>query len=208
MDLHYPTLMFFSSLVSFLIVILYVFYILFTKTYTLNILLFTIGRGMIVLGVFGVALRNQIPDFISLTISNIIILCGTGATILGVLSYNKKNISKKMIGVIASIIVITSVLYIIFIDSYSHRSVTIYSSISLMALYGGVMLYLNRESFKFPIFISSILFLYGFGRIVFAIQHFSLPDHFNPVDNVTTSQLFVPFFLFYLWPFQWDFCFY
>ncbi len=194
MDFHYPTLMFFSSLVSFLIVILYIFFILFTKTYKLNIILFTIGRGLIVLGVIGVALRGNIPDFISLTLSNIIILCGTGVTILGILSYNKKTISKQITFVIASIIVITSVLYIIFVDSYSHRSVTIYFSISIMTLMGGVILYLNRESFRFPIFISIVLFLYGFGRIVFAIQHLGLPDHFNPVDNVTTSQLFVPLF--------------
>lgn len=149
---------------------------------------------MIVLGVIGVALRGNIPDFISLTISNVIILCGTGATILGILSYNKKGILKKMAWVITVIIVITSILYIIFIDSFSNRSFIIYVSISLMTIIGSVDLYLRRESFKFPIFISTVMLLYGLGRIVFAIQHLGLPDGFDPTNDNTTSQLFVPFF--------------
>jgi len=63
-----------------------------------------------------------------------------------------------------------------------------------MTIIGGVNLFLNRESFKFPVFISFVMILYGLARIVFAIQHLGLPDNFDPTNDNTTSQLFVPFF--------------
>jgi two-component system, sensor histidine kinase and response regulator len=193
MAFHYPSLMFFSSLVSFLIVILYLCFILFTKNYKLNIVLFTIGRGLIAFGIIGIAFRDNLPDFISLILSNILILSGTGATILGILSYNKP-VAKKMVWILAAIVIGSSLLYMMSISSYSHRSFIIYISMSLMVLIGSAALFWGRESFKFPIFISIVMLLFGIGRIAFAIQHLGLPDDFNPMIAETFSQLFVPIF--------------
>ncbi len=194
MDFPYSSLMFFSSLISFLIVLLYLCFILFTKNYNLNIILFTFGRGIIAFGIIGIALRDRIPDFLSLTFSNVLILFGTGATILGILSYNKTILKKEMVWGLLLIITISSLLYVLFIDSYAHRSFIIYLSMGLMVLIGGVSLFLSRESFKFPIFISAVMLLFAAGRIVFAIQHLGLPDNFDPMNNDTISQLFVPYF--------------
>ncbi len=193
MVFHYPSLMFFSSLVSFLIVILYLCFILFTKNYKLNIILFTIGRGLIAFGIIGIALRDYLPDSISLILSNILILSGTGISILGILSY-KKAVAKKMIWVLSAIVIGSSILYMINIGSYSHRSFIIYISMSLMVLIGSVALFSGRESYKFPVFVSIVMLLMGIGRIVFAIQHLGLANDFNPMNADTMSQLFVPVF--------------
>jgi signal transduction histidine kinase len=194
MAFHYSSLMFFSSLVSFLIVLLYLCFILFTKNYKLNIVLFTIGRGLIAFGIIGIALRGNIPDLISLTVSNVFILTGTGVTILGILSYNKPKPRKEMVLILSLIIIISTIFYVLFLNSYSHRSFIIYLSMSLMVLIGSISLFLSRESFKFSVFISVVLFLFAAGRIVFAFQHHGLPDDFNPMNDDTISQLFVPFF--------------
>lgn len=193
MAIHYPTLMFFSSMVSFLIVLLFVCFIFFTKSYKFNIIVFTIGRAVIVIGIMGIALRGSIPDFLSLTISNLLIQIGTVATILGVLSYNN-IVHKKMIWAFTVVVLISTFFYILFIDSYSLRSFVIYMSLSSLTLIGSVFLFLRRESYKFPVFISVLMLIYAIGRFVFAIKHLDLPDDFNPMQSTTTSQLFVPFF--------------
>lgn len=193
MAFHYSTLMFFSSMVSFLIVILFICFILFTKSFKFNIIVFTLGRGIIVIGIIGIVLRGTIPDLLSLTVSNILIQIGTAATILGILSYNN-IVHKKMVWLLSAIVITASLFYILSIDSYSHRSFVIYISTGLLTLIGGVTLFLRRETYKFPIFISVMMLIYAIGRLVFAFKHLDLPDNFNPMQSSTVSQLFVPFF--------------
>lgn len=193
MAFHYSSLMFFSSMVSFLIVILFICFILFTKSFKFNIIVFTIGRGIIVIGIIGIALRGSIPDFFSLTVSNILIQIGTAATVLGILSYNN-IVHKKMVWLLSAIVIIASLFYILGIDSYSHRSFVIYMSMGVLTLIGAVSLFLRRKSYKFPIFISVMMLIYAIGRLLFAFKHLYLPDNFNPMQSTTVSQLFVPFF--------------
>jgi len=192
MRFDYYTMMFFISITTLLIVLLYLFFIFITKRFSSALLYFTIGKTLQAFSIIGIALRGQIPDFVSVEISNVALTLGTAIELIALLMY-RNNFRKQVIISSLAIAILGSTLFIIFSYSFVYRSSISAATVAILCAITGVELLLTRQNYKFPWLIAFSIFTYGIGRFLWLIQASHFPADYVPEPTQTIDFMTLMF---------------
>ncbi len=181
MKFDFFTMLFSLGLVTFMIGIVYSAYIIITKDRRLSLLLFTIGKTAEACGMIGIALRNLIPDYLSIEVSNIVVIWGIVLEVYSVSIFMNKN-KRFLFILLTSIGLLGSILFLYFSSNFIHRSIVSALFSGIPTLIVGIDLLIFRYNFRFPILIALSYLFFALSRILWTIPMFQLPPNFNPAE--------------------------
>lgn len=153
MKLDFFTLFFTLGIIDLFIAAILIYYIASNKTVKWFIVAYLIHRIIDFLVLTAIALRNKIPDFISVDIANIFYFSNSVLLIISLSSYRGK-LNKQYLALLLSIAFIIISFFLSVSDDTTKR--VIVSSFGAFVLFGigGTELIIHRKPFKMPVMVS------------------------------------------------------
>jgi len=160
MKLDYLTLFAVVGFMDIILVAILIYYITVVKTKKWFVITYLIYKLLETLALIGFGLRNIISDVLSILIANIILYLSILIQLVSVISYDGKF--NKKITINLSILTIASiVLFTIFISEAKIRTGISSFSIAILFIAGAIYLFSNRQSYKFPLLLTTGFALYA-----------------------------------------------
>lgn len=186
------------TFINTIVIVLFLIYVFTYKDKTPIIKIFIFGRILGVLAITFMSLRNIIPDFLSITLGNFLLLYNLSYEIFSIFSINT-NFNKKIFKNVNIITGLLCIFFIFFISSPENIRIVV-SSFNIFIIYtiGAVSLLFNKSKTKIQklagyfILFASIIY---FARFIKAIYNTNSLLFSNDIVQIT-SYLYLLFLSF------------
>lgn len=188
MELDYHTMVFLLGFTSFLTVVLFLSYMLITRTHVLSLGCFALSKFIETLGIFCIAFRHELPPFISLEVSNLLLTLGIAWEAFTVTTYQGEK-QKRIFLTFSFFALISSLLFTYNAENYYLRYTISAVSAALLTLVASIVLIVERKQYKFPLLMAISYLIYAIGRLSWPVsvwlnEQIGEVTSFQPVDLI------------------------
>jgi len=190
MKLDYLTLFATFGLIDITIVVILLYYIMIVRTKKWYIIAYVGYKLLETISLVGFGLRGEIPDLLSVHLSNAVFLLSIFLHQISIVSYSGQFQKKFSISI--GIITLASIVsFIILVDDERTRTIIISCFVSVLYLFGGVNLYTNRQHYKLPILLSLSFLYYSLINLLRAYSIYQVTGEYQFIDLLAWDTLLI-----------------
>jgi PAS domain S-box-containing protein len=176
MRLDYFTLFAVMGFIDFIIVIVLIYYIVFTNRKAWYVSSYLGYKVLESVALIGFGLRGHAPDFASVLLANIVYFLGNLIHVVSVVSF-KGQLKVRFTLLASTLIILASVIFILVLNNLTMRIIVNSVAMGLLFILAGLFLFGDRKPYRLPILIAAAFIIFGIINFVRILTVLSSSDY-------------------------------